>query len=166
MYLFSELKGYCLTVLVKQKISFSVCVKICICHFLSIVLSGKYVRAFFSPRLVCFCYLQRDVTELLYVAEGSSLAEREKREGEVKLGPSRSVQRRMQHARSHSRLKAISALLMKKEKKEKKKLIASKQMCKGLINITTDLSECVCNCMHALCIHSLLLQQTKKQQQL
>lgn len=57
----------------------------------------RYVRAFFSPQLVCFCYLQRDVTELLYVAEGSSLADREKkREGEVKVGPSRSVQR--QHA--------------------------------------------------------------------
>lgn len=43
----------------------------------------------------------------------------------------------------------------------KKTHTASKQMCNGLINNKTDLSECVCTCVHALCIHILLLQKKK-----
>jgi len=92
----------------------------------------------------------------LYVAEGSILADREKkREGGVKVGPSRSVQREHATCKVTFQTKSNKCFI-----DGGKTHTASKQMCNGLINNTKDLS--VCEFVHALCIHILLLKKQQK----
>lgn len=85
--------------------------------------------------------------------------ERKKREGEVKVGASRSVQRQHATCKVTFQTKSNKCFI-----DGEKTHTASKQMCNGLINNTTDLSEsmCVLVCMPSAFIFCFFKKKTLK----